>query len=634
MEHCMWTPGTNLAVITRNGVIVLENPANGLGAEFWTLLEEGVDLGTLLQALTSACGTNLAALPNFVAIVPEGDTMHIAVRGAFELSLDTHEGTSSFTSGNVITWEEKRVQQLNGWRINAPIGEEVLTLPQPTEFIAASAVIPVSTLSYGTLAATVDGQTSTAEQLIPGQTTSSGMSSMMPSIAPTAASSDELALAAPRIDETASELAPLRAALDDSEDPDSGAIETRSFDDTPEVINLPEVSAEERAGYTLSEDMMNLTRAYPEDDENEGDGESDHLNQGIGTATVADGHLVDEQGLSPVEPQQDFSDLFLEHTRARSVEEAAVRQVRNDDNPYSDPSNAAPEAPANVPTAVPEPAPFTAGESTDAVDEAAYAMPQGNIGYVPPAPPMSPAPPEPELPRQANGFFIDEVPRAHNSHAAATPSLIDNVPTPGAANHSGAPNSAASTPDEGFHDGHTVRSNKLSHLREHAQAIAQSTSAPETDAQAGPLVVACLCVHGHPNPTHVQVCRTCEGAMTEQTVNIPRPPLGTLHVSTGEVIILDRDVVIGRRPSYTPQPGRPHAHVVLVPSPNQEISRTHCEIKIDGWDVRIRDLGSNNGTFLLRPGQSPVRVTDSAPMILRPGDILDLGDAVTVRMEA
>ena len=42
MEHCMWTPGTNLAVITRNGVIVLENPANGLGAEFWTLLEEGV----------------------------------------------------------------------------------------------------------------------------------------------------------------------------------------------------------------------------------------------------------------------------------------------------------------------------------------------------------------------------------------------------------------------------------------------------------------------------------------------------------------------------------------------------------------------------------------------------------------
>ena len=86
--------------------------------------------------------------------------------------------------------------------------------------------------------------------------------------------------------------------------------------------------------------------------------------------------------------------------------------------------------------------------------------------------------------------------------------------------------------------------------------------------------------------------------MTEQTVNIPRPPLGTLHVSTGEVIILDRDVVIGRRPSYTPQPGRPHAHVVLVPSPNQEISRTHCEIKIDGWDVRIRDLGSNNGTFL------------------------------------
>lgn len=592
MDHCTWTPGSHLAVITRNGVIVLESPAEELGTQFWTLLEQGVDLGTLLQALTSACGTNLAALPNFVAIVPEADTMHIAVRGAFELSLDTQEGNSSFTSGNVITWEEKRVQQLNGWRINAPVDDADFSLSDPTELIAASAVIPVSTLSYGSLAATAQGNTTAVEQ------------------APDVATFTE-SPAAPTV---FTELTPVET-------------DTDTPHETPEALSLPEVSAEEKAGYTLTEEFVDLTRAYAEEEDAEEDEDFEE------DEAVAGEHLVDEQGLKPVEPQQDFSDLFLEHTRARSVEEAAVRQVRNDDNPYSAPNSEAPAAPAEVPTAVPESAPLSAAEATDV--GAPYAPPPSSMGYTPPpppappAPPAPPTPPEPEGSHHPQGFFIDDVPRANAAPSSQTPSLIDSVPSPGASSPAATPTAS----EEGFHDGHTVRSNKMAFLREQAQAMAQTPPTSATDT-AGPLVVACLCIQGHPNPTHVQVCRTCEGAMTEQTVNIPRPPLGTLHVSTGEVITLDRDVVIGRRPSYTPQPGRPHAHVVLVPSPNQEISRTHCEIKIDGWDVRIRDLGSNNGTFLLRPGQSPVRVTDSAPMILRPGDILDLGDAVTVRMEA
>lgn len=622
MEHCTWTPGPHLAVITRNGVIVLEKPADGLGTQFWTLLEQGVDLGSLLQALTSACGTNLAALPNFVAIVPEADTMHIAVRGAFELSLDTQEGTSSFTSGNVITWEEKRVQQLNGWRINAPVSDADFSLPQPTELIAASAVIPVSTLGYGSLAGIAGGSPASSEPVLPQQTLSpTAPDPSSPSTTPTpiqeagpisltASTTDDVALAAQNSVPVVVNAPVSPNEMSSPEAPDAQKYDGDRHEPTPEAISLPEVSAEERAGYTLTDENVDLTRAYPDEEEAEDD--EDLTEAGAHMSSVQESHPI------PVAPQQDFSDLFLEHTRARSVEEAAVRQVRNDDNPYATPLNE-----TSVPsTEVSAPSPSEGVPSRESVTEGTPPSPLAAVGYVPPTPPTPPAPPEPDTPRQPSGFFIDEVPRANSAQAAPMPSSTDNVPTP---------NAAAS--DEGFHDGQTVRSNKMAFLREQAQAMAHTPPPPPSDGQA-PLVVACLCVHGHPNPTHVQVCRTCEGAMTEQTVNIPRPPLGTLHVSTGEVITLDRDVVIGRRPSYTPQPGRPHAHVVLVPSPNQEISRTHCEIKIDGWDVRIRDLGSNNGTFLLRPGQSPVRVTDSAPMILRPGDILDLGDAVTVRMEA
>lgn len=73
---------------------------------------------------------------------------------------------------------------------------------------------------------------------------------------------------------------------------------------------------------------------------------------------------------------------------------------------------------------------------------------------------------------------------------------------------------------------------------------------------------------------------------------------------------------------------------LTVLSPKKEISRSHCEVRVTGWDVRLRDLGSNNGTFLIRPGQGPLRVSESSPVIVKIGDVIDLGEGVTIRMES
>ncbi len=117
-----------MAVITRNGVMVIEEGYGALSREFWTMLEGGIDLGTLLQTLTSACGNNLAALPSFVALVPEAGGIHVAVRGAFELAMETDSGTVVMTSGNVITWEEKRIDGLTC--ANKP---KIWSLPPPQQ---------------------------------------------------------------------------------------------------------------------------------------------------------------------------------------------------------------------------------------------------------------------------------------------------------------------------------------------------------------------------------------------------------------------------------------------------------------------------------------------------------------------
>lgn len=55
------------------------------------------------------------------------------------------------------------------------------------------------------------------------------------------------------------------------------------------------------------------------------------------------------------------------------------------------------------------------------------------------------------------------------------------------------------------------------------------------------------------------------------------------------------------------------------------VSSHHCEILLQGQDVRVRDLGSTNGTFI--EGE---KITEAA---LKPGQILRLGQ-IQLRLEA
>lgn len=181
------------------------------------------------------------------------------------------------------------------------------------------------------------------------------------------------------------------------------------------------------------------------------------------------------------------------------------------------------------------------------------------------------------------------------------------------------------------HDEQSIYSTRISELQAKAPELAKK---PEYVGIPGttPKVLALLCINGHPNPTHVQNCRECSSVMSETSVLITQPKLGTLVLSNGTREELYKDIVIGRAPRINEaMAGRQRA--VTVPSPKKEISRNHCEIRVTGWDVRLRDLGSNNGTLLVRPGQNPVLVSETAPVMMQPGDIIDLGDGLTIWLE-
>jgi hypothetical protein len=152
---------------------------------------------------------------------------------------------------------------------------------------------------------------------------------------------------------------------------------------------------------------------------------------------------------------------------------------------------------------------------------------------------------------------------------------------------------------------------------------------------AGPMVLAVLCPAGHTSPPHSASCRTCgRDIPAQQPFSTPRPSLGVLRLQTGDVVQLDRGVLLGRSPKVNAElAAADRPHLVRVTSAQNDISRNHVEIVLEGWHVLIRDLESTNGTTVALPGQLPVRLRPSDQQVLEPGTVITLADEVSLTYE-
>ena len=662
MRRRTWTPGGYPAAVTERGIFVLEPGHEALAQRFWELMVDGADLPVLLQELTSAFAANLASLPSFVAIIDEADGAHIAVRGAFEVVVDGPEGPTSVAGGNVITWSEYRFQTHSGWRVATPVDGP---MPEATQWQVLSAVLPVCTLASGTVGEVACGTpTDSPIKSVDWDDATPALGAPVPSAG--AQATPEVSLTpdpapadsgdAPADGEGSSaDLSWLAGASSGSDEPageaDDASLSAEDNDSPAAAFFAQFVSPSDEEEESEPEDAAaepviaqpTAPAPVPADDEPSDSGASGEETQipwyeredetpepdPVDEAEDPDDDkppleaTADDAADEPLEVEAEdgvrsrFEYLYGAERPEYSVEQAAVRQVQNSDVIDDDP--------------VPVPPSFASPPETEhreapepAIDDPVPPVP----GQAVSGPPVSAAEPEPRFDPPPGSFFIDSV-----------PGLSSGAPRAQEAAPSAAYQRLAATQSEGDHDGQTMLPERARELREYARQIgtepAQDTSCVQaTSAAVGPQVLAVLCEKGHPNPTHASSCRICSSPLSSSSVTVPRPDLGRIILSTGEEVPLDQDIIIGRRPRSTPTAGRAPARLAIVPSPGKKISRSHCELRIDDWDVRLHDLGSQNGTLLMRPGQAPVRLDGSVAMVLKPGDVVELGENISFRMEA
>jgi len=436
-------------------------------------------------------------------------------------------------------------------------------------------------------------------------------------------------------------------------------------EDLSRVTLLPhEVSAETMAGVIDETPDKN----HPEEEDLSAVPAAAHLDP---DATIAPGAIIDiddepagepagaePAGIDPEGPETGMGDAapaveltssydhLWDRTVMRNIEDAAVRE-----EPDADSGQVSAQVQPALPAAERLPALETAQdaapeEPVPAIEGSADAGGGQSAAAGAGSPAETSAPPRP-----ASTGLIDSVPwRTGGSTPAAStpvpPPALGTSPAPASyapvpfdpvssdAGPAGpAPEAPPAEPGAGFdpdHDGQTVMKSSLPGA---GSGAAPSALSARQDAAGGPLVLARVCAQGHANPPTRAQCSACGAALLPDAVQVARPRLGRVRLSTGELLDLDQSMVIGRQPSVSRVQGGIMPRLVQVASPGGDISRSHVEVRLEGWHVMLCDLKATNGTVLVREGQPPRRLAQNEMAILLDGDIAELGDNISLRFE-
>ena len=119
------------------------------------------------------------------------------------------------------------------------------------------------------------------------------------------------------------------------------------------------------------------------------------------------------------------------------------------------------------------------------------------------------------------------------------------------------------------------------------------------------------------------------GAAAPVPVAAPAPPSPAVAnatfvvaFSTGQRLVVDGPVVVGRRPEQAAAEAGSAAFAVT--DPERSTSRAHAAFAVVDGQLVVTDRGSGNGTVVHRAGVE-IECVEGRPVALRPGDELELG---------
>ncbi len=104
-----------------------------------------------------------------------------------------------------------------------------------------------------------------------------------------------------------------------------------------------------------------------------------------------------------------------------------------------------------------------------------------------------------------------------------------------------------------------------------------------------------------------------------------------IQLNSGEFANVVGGIVVGRAPD--PTRGPVGATTLRVPSPGNDISRSHVLIEAVGREARVTDLHSTNGTTVQTSGEEPYVLENGDSEVVPIGTVLNLGDGVSMRIE-
>lgn len=669
MTAANYAPGSWFGLVAPGTAVILgpEAPPE-LVRTLWKLLQDRPEVHEVLHAVTGGLGVPLSSCPSF-GIIGFRESLRVFLRGDLDLRVQRQSGTVELDGRNVTTWTERWLDAPEWFSLTVPGAAS--TAGTPGERDALELPVAEGVVLLRSLRVDVTG---TAAGAAAGS--AAGTWAVTGSLAEASA---ETMIGLPESMYDADGLAGTDSAGTDSAGDDLGSADLGGTD----LGADPGGNASEEADFhVIALDGTAVAETRREEPELE-----------VSEREEPDLEVPEPQGHEQEEPELDDSgtsaelpaaateltssyDHLWDKTVVRSIEDAAIRAGEDHDGgPQA--ASASPESRKESGNAL-EGASMSASVDATGQGAAAPAV-QGSDG--PASDGKSPdrgdarshvrndvrnEPGGREESRSGgltSGGLIDSVPWATGGDRSARPSappsfiaLPDSRPAAEIrqsgqnqqARNQPAQSRAASGPVgpralpypvEGDHDGQTVFKSELMDASAPPLAAAGTVpgstpgSAPGPTPGDGPRVLARVCGSGHANPPTSGQCSTCGAPLPDVAVQVPRPRLGRVRLSTGEVIELEESLVIGRQPSVSRVQGGAMPRLIQVASPGGDISRSHVEVRLEGWHVMLCDLKATNGTVLVREGQPPRRLAQNEMAIVLDGDIAELGDDVSLRFE-